>query len=187
MKFWTIQSQEVLNIIDKEGIYHPNFSLSQYHEQYFELYNFMLNAFNVINNTNCQGLIYSFCISCKDMIYGIRSYDAFRELISINKDKVEYLWDAFINNDCRILELETELTFNDLALAFNDFQYIMPNQTINSLLYDPIEYQANCKLIFSNIEKGILMSSGKDLDLIQSHLPYIKKSDIKNVYKIFSL
>lgn len=38
MKFWTIQSQEVLDIIEKEGIYHPNFSMSQYYKQYYELF-----------------------------------------------------------------------------------------------------------------------------------------------------
>lgn len=48
-------------------------------------------------------------------------------------------------------------------------------------------YIRNCDKIRSNIEKGIIMSSGEDYDLIQSHLPYIKKSDIKNVYKIFEL
>lgn len=84
------------------------------------------------------------------------------------------------------MELEIDLVFNDLALAFNDFQYIMPSP-INKLLFDPIEYQTNCELILSNIEKGIIISSGKNYDLIQSHLPCIKKLDIKNVYEIFSL
>ena len=45
----------------------------------------------------------------------------------------------------------------------------------------------NCELIRSNINKGIIMSSGKEYDLIQSHLPYIKKSDINNVYELFGL
>ena len=58
---------------------------------------------------------------------------------------------------------------------------------LNNRFFDPVEYQTNCDLILSNIEKGIIMSSGKKYDLIQSHLPYIKASDIKNIYEIFSL
>ena len=98
------------------------------------------------------------------------------------------MWDEFLKNNCIILELEIELgnEFNDLALSFNDFQYIMPSP-VNETLFDPYIYKRNCDKIRSNIEKGIIMSSGEDYDLIQSHLPYIKKSDIKNVYKIFEL
>lgn len=186
MKYWTVQSQKVLEIIEKEGVYHPKFAMSQYYKQYDELYNFMLRSFNSINNLNCEGLIYSFCISNKNMIYPIANIDGFRYFINMNKDKIIYLWDNFIKNDCKILELEMDLTFNDLSLAFNDFQYIMPGP-VNELLFNPVEYQINCKSILSNIEKGIIMSSGKDYDLIQSHLPYIDKLDIKNVYEIFDL
>lgn len=186
MKYWTIQSQEVLDIIKKDDVYHPKFAMSQYYKQYYELYNFMLKSFNNINNLNCEGLIFSFCISNRDMIYPIANIEGFRYFININKDKITYLWDTFIKSNCKILELEIDLEFNDLALSFNEFQYIMPSP-VNKLLFDPDEYQTNCELILSNIEKGIIMSSGKNYDLIQSHLPYIKKLDIKNVYELFSL
>lgn len=186
MKFWTVQPQEVLQIIEKEDVYYPKFTMSQYYKQYYELYNFMLKSFNSINNLNCEGLIYAFCISVKDVIYPIANIDGFRYFINMNKEKIIYLWDNFIKNDCKILELEMDLAFNDLALPFNDFQYIMPSP-VNKLLFDPVEYQTNCELILSNIEKGNIMSSGKDYDLIQSHLPYIKKVDVKNIYEIFSL
>ncbi|WP_394887182.1 hypothetical protein [Clostridium butyricum] len=186
MKFWTIQSQEVLEIIEKEDVYHPKFAMSQYNKKYNELYNFMLKSFNNINNLNCEGLIFSFSISYEDMIYPIPNIEAFRDFINMNKDKVIYLWDTFIKNNCKILELEMDLTFNDLALSFNKFQYIMPDP-VNKLLFDPVEYQTNCDLVLSNIEKGIIMCSGENYDLIQSHLPYIKKLDIKNVYELFSL
>lgn len=186
MKFWTIQSQEVLDIIEKEGVYHPKFSMSQYYKQYYELYDFMLKSFNNINNLNCEGLIYAFCISNKGMIYPIANIEGFRYFINRNKDKITYLWDEFIKKDSKILELEVDFVFNDLALAFNDFQYIMPSP-VNKLLFDTVEYQTNCELILSNIKKGNIMCSGENCDLIQSHLPYIKKLDIKNIYKIFSL
>lgn len=121
MKFWTIQSQEVLEIIEKEGVYYPKFAMSQYYKQYYKLYDFMLKSFNRINNLNCEGLIYAFCISIKDMIYPIKNIDYFKYFINMNKAKIICLWDTFIKNNCKILELEIDLVFNDLALAFNDF------------------------------------------------------------------
>lgn len=186
MKYWTVQSQEVLQILEKENVYCPKFTLSQYYKQYHELYDFMLKSFNGINNFNCEGLIYAFCVSVKDTIYPITNIEDFKYFINMNKDKIIYLWDNFIKNNYRILELEIDLSFNDLALSFNDFQYIMPS-SINKLLFDPTEYKDRCDLILSNISKGQIMSSGEDYDLIQSHLPYIKKSDIKNIYEIFTL
>lgn len=186
MKFWTIQSQEALEIIEKEDIYNPKFTMSQYYKQYYELYDFMLRSFNNINNLHCEGLIFSFCISNKDIIYPIANVEGFRYFMNMNKDKIIYLWDTFLKNNCKIIELEMDLLFNDLAMPFNDFQYIMPSP-VNKLLFNQVEYQRNCELIFSNIEKGIIMSSGNNYDLIQSHLPYIKKVDIKNVYELFSL
>ena len=185
MKFWTVQSKEVLDIIKNEGIYHPKFTMSQYYKQCSKLYEFMLKSFNNINGLNCEGLIYSFCISKQDMIYSIANIEGFRYFMNLNKDKIIYLWETFAKNNCKILELETDIDFNDLALPFNDFQYVMPSPLNN--YFDPVEYQANCKMILSNIEKGIIMSSGKEYDLIQSHLPYIKKSDIKNEYELFEL
>lgn len=186
MKFWTVQSPKVLEIIEKNEVYHPEFVKSSYYKQYSELYNFMLNAFNDINKFTCKGLIYSFCISEKDMIYSIKNIDGFKYFININKDKVDCLWNVFIKNGCKILELEQDLNFNDLALPFNTFQYIMPSP-VNDFLFDSKDYKANCQLILSNIKNGIIMSSGSHFDLIQSHLPYIEKSNIMNIYEIFEL
>ena len=186
MKFWTIQSQEVLDIIEKEGIYNPKFSMSQYYKQYYELYDFMLESFNNINNLNCEGLIYAFSISNKGVIYPISNIEGFRYFINMNENKITYLWNEFIKKDSKILELEVDFVFNDLALAFNDFQYIMPSP-VNKLLFNQVEYQTNCDLILSNIKKGNIMCSSENYDLIQSHLPYIKKLDIKNIYDMFRL
>lgn len=186
MKFWTVQSQKVLDIVENDGIYHPKFAISQYYKQYSELYEFMLKSFNSVNNLNCEGLIYAFCISNKDMIYSIANIEGFRYFMNLNNEKINCLWGNFTKNKCKILELEMNLDFNDLALAFNDFQYIMPSP-LNNLVFGEFEYQANCKLIRANVQKGIIMCSGNEGDLIQSHLPYIKKSDIINVYELFDL
>lgn len=186
MKFWTVQSQKVIKIIENEGVYHPNFAMSQYYKQNREIYNFMLKSFNSINNLSCDGLVFSFCISNKDVIYPIANIEGFRYFINKNKEKIIYLWDTFIKKKCKILELELDLKFNDLALPFNDFQFIMPS-SLNELLFDPGEYQTQCELIMSNIKKGIIMSSDEEYDLIQSHLPYINKLDVKGVYELFNL
>lgn len=185
-KYWTVQSQEVLQVLEKEDIYCPKFTLSQYYKQHHQIYDFMLKSFNNINNLNCEGLIFAFCVSVNDTIYPISNIEGFRYFINMNKDKIIYIWDNFTKNNYKILELEIDLSFNDLALSFNDFQYIMPGE-VNKLLFDPTEYRDRCDLILSNISKGQIMSSGEEYDLIQSHLPDIKKLDIKNIYEIFTL
>lgn len=83
MRFWTVQSQEVLQIIEKEDIYYPKFTMSQYYKQYYELYDFMLKSFNRVNNFNCEGLIYAFCISIEGVIYPIANIDGFRNFINM--------------------------------------------------------------------------------------------------------
>ena len=116
MKFWTVQSQEVLEIIEREEVYYPKFILSQYYYQNFKIYNFMLKSFNRINNLNCEGLIFAFCISDSGVIYPIENIEGFKFFINLNKDKIIYLWNYFIGKKCKILELEVDLVFNDLAL-----------------------------------------------------------------------
>ena len=186
MKYWTIQSQKVMQILEKEKIYYPKFALSQYYEQYHELYDFMLKSFNDNNNFACEGLIYAFCVSVKDMIFPIQNINDFKYFIKKNRSKITYLWKYFLDNNCKILELEIDLSFNDLSLSFNDFQYIMPSE-YNKLLFDPNEYRYNCGLILSNIRKGQIMSSGEEDDLVQAHLPYIKESNVVNIYELFTL
>lgn len=186
MKYWTVQSQEVLQIIERDGVYYPQFTRSQYYEKYSTLYDFMLESFNNVNNFEYEGLIYAFCVSDRGMIHSISNIEGFRYFLNLNKDKILYLWKHFKDNNYKILELVINMEFNDLSLSFNDFQYVMPS-AINELLFDPIEYKTKCEWILSNVKKGIATSSGEAWDLIQSHLPYIKKTDIKNIYEIFSL
>ena len=50
-----------------------------------------------------------------------------------------------------------------------------------------ISYGSDNYDIISNIRKGQIMSSGEDEDLIQAHLPYIKESNVVNIYELFTL
>ncbi len=86
------------------------------------------------------------------MIYPIANIEEFRYFININKDKIKFLWDTFKKNNCKILELDVNFEFNDLALSFNDFQYIMPH-SFNKILFNPDEYQYNCELIRSKCQQ----------------------------------
>lgn len=181
MKYWTIQSQKVVQILEKEKVYYPKFALSQYYKQQHELYDFMLKSFNDNNNFTCEGLIYAFCASAKDTIFPIQNIDDFIYYIKKNKSKILCLWKYFLDNNCKILELETDLSFNDLAVSFNDFQSIMSSKD-NKISYGSDNYD-----IISNIRKGQIMSSGEDEDLIQAHLPYIKESNVVNIYELFTL
>lgn len=186
MRFWTVQSDRVLEIVEKDGIYRPEFAQSPYFKRYHELYGFLLKSFNRINKFQCEGLVFSFCRSDQERIYPIDDIGVFRSLIRLHKNEVVDLWNHFAADNCKILELEMQLNFNDLPLPFHYFQIIMPHP-VNDLLYDADAYQEDCALILSKIQEGTPIISGKDNDLIQSHLPYIKRSDIENIYALFDL
>ncbi len=63
MKFWTIQSKEVMDIIESENAYYPDFSKSRYvlnDKPMNSLYSFVLNSFNSVNHESYKGVVFTF-------------------------------------------------------------------------------------------------------------------------------
>ena len=66
MKFWTIQTKDVIEQIQEKGIYQPDFSFSRYlktNEKLGDLYSVTLRSFNQINKKNLPGIIFAFAKS----------------------------------------------------------------------------------------------------------------------------
>lgn len=60
MRYWTVQDVEVLNQVQSDGVFIPDFSKSTYLESMPDLkslYGYMLTAFNNINFCDTQGLV----------------------------------------------------------------------------------------------------------------------------------
>lgn len=63
MRYWTVQSSDVVRIIQQKGIYLPDFTKSTYlqkQEKLGALYKVILNSFNEINDLSGRGVVFSF-------------------------------------------------------------------------------------------------------------------------------
>lgn len=72
MKFWTIQTKNVIDIIQEKGIYQPDFNCSRYlnaNKKLNDLYSVILQSFNNINRKDLPGIIYAFM---KSQLYSLR-------------------------------------------------------------------------------------------------------------------
>ena len=62
-KFWTIQKREILKTIEETGMYIPKRQFSEYvqgNEEMIELYDFITDSFNRLNNIELEGVLFAF-------------------------------------------------------------------------------------------------------------------------------
>lgn len=189
MKFWTIQSKEVMDIIESENAYYPDFSKSRYvlnKKPMNSLYSFVLNSFNSVNHESYKGVVFSFVKLNNNGIVAFKSSNEFSSYIKQKKNIVGQTWSCFSRNS-KILEIDLIDDFNPLYIDFNDYQIIMPIDPITEILYGNPggEYK---DILMSNLQNGIFqMTPNYACGLIQAHLPYIKKENIVNVYPLFKI
>lgn len=185
MKYWTIQSKEVLNKIESEGIYYPNIERSNYISKNVELeqlYTFILDSFNSVNKCKCSGLVFSFLTQDSNKIVSYENITSFHNAMIKGKDIVNPLWNELLTNECKILELEFDEEINPIYIDFNDFQIIMPP------IYEIQPYkETDIKKIITNVRKGVFSQSIFPSKIIQGHLPYIKTENILNTHELFLL
>lgn len=61
MKYWSLQRKNIYNSVLAQGIYQPDFSKSEYlsyNRNLSSLYDFILQSYNNINETDLPGLIF---------------------------------------------------------------------------------------------------------------------------------
>ena len=185
MKFWTIQTKDVLEIIQKKGIYQPDFSKSRYldmNRELNDLYYFILQSFNSQNQKDLKGLIFAFARSDNKAIYPIGSIEEFKSFMESKKAVIGSFWKNLDQNNSIIMELNSEERFNPIFIDINDFQFLMPP----IMLLPP--YTKNSILrIQQDIVYGQTSVSEFPSNVMQAHLPYIEKENIVNVYPIFEI
>lgn len=185
MKFWTVQSRRVIDIIQKEGTYQPDFKQSRYlneRKDLNDLYSVILQSFNNINGKDLPGIIYAFLKSDGARIYSIETFAEFESFIKSKKNVIKYFWESLRKDDSVIIELDYEKTFNPIFIDINDFQFLMPPIMI---LY-PYTEESKSRIL-NDIEKGQITASEFQSNVIQAHLPYIEKQNIVNTYPVFEL
>lgn len=185
MKFWTVQKKEVIEIVNKEGIYQPDFGKSEYLQiipDLKDLYYTVLEAYNQINAMKLPGLIYAFLKSDGKMVYQIENIQEFYEFIKTKRAVIGGLWKKLSENDVVIVELIYNEEFNPIFVDINDFQFLMPPI---DLLY-PFTKQ-DIERIINGIHRGQITKSVFPSNVIQAHLPYIKSENIMNTYSMINI
>ena len=185
MKFWTIQTKRVIEIIEEEGIYQPDFNCSRYLEinaKLVDLYSIILQSFNQINEMNLSGIVYAFAKLEEDRICSINSIEEFMKFIKSKRSVINGFWKQLDKDNSVIMELDYEGGFNPIFIDINDFQFLMP-PIMMLYPYTP----DSIKRILTDIRMGQITTSELQSNVIQAHLPYIEKKNMVNVYPLFDL
>ena len=185
MKFWTIQTKDVIESIQEKGMYQPDFKSSRYlqiNKKLGDLYSVILDSFNHINKSNLPGIIYAFAKSDNNRIYSIDNIEEFEDFIKSKRAVIGGFWKQLDKENSVIIELNYENNFNPIFIDVNDFQLLMPpimllypytNESIDRILRD--------------ITQGQITISEFPSNVIQAHLPYIEKRNIVSTYPVFDL
>ena len=194
MDFWTIQSKKVLDIIEKEGEYHPDIDKSIYLDKFkktadteldmytgnVDLYKLITACASQINNYfPLNGLVFCFCKIQDGYITAFKNKEDFESYMHEKEDAVKSLLENLNNSDHVLLHLEfNERFWNPLFIDINDYQFLMP-----PIIAMPPYKEEDVGRIQSYVAQGVcypIFSSG----IIQAHLPYITKSMIKESFEI---
>lgn len=181
MKIWTIQSVDVIRIIQEEGEYHADINKSWYiqnNPKIFTGYNFLLTAFNKINNLKENGLIFGFTKLDKNSFVDIKDTSDFASFILEKQTFLLPLLRFLTSKDCKIVELEVEDNFNPIYMDYNDFQLLVP-----PIIHDEIFTLEDDIRLRKNLNKGCFNKSSFPTGIIQAHLPKITKKQICEIYE----
>ena len=124
MKFWTVQTKDVIEIIEEKGVYQLDFNNSRYlhiNNNLSELYSIILHSFNQINKKDLPGVIYAFANNDNNRICPIHTIEEFKEFIKSKQAVIGGFWKQLDKDNSMILELEYEDNFNPIFIDMNDF------------------------------------------------------------------
>lgn len=185
MKYWTIQTKDIVETIVKRGIYQSDFSKSRYlnfNLYMADLYSLILDSYNNINNLHLNGVIYAFARSDGRSINPIKDITEFYRFMNNKKPIINSLWKTLTTDDSIILELNYEENFNPLFVDINDIQFLIP-----PILCLPPYTEQSLNRICTDIARGQISESEFPSYVIQAHLPYIKAENIISLYPSFDL
>ena len=185
MRFWTIQSTSVIEILRQKGFYQPDFSISRFlmkNPPLAELYRFVLNCYNQVNHARLPGLVFAFLKSDNNAVYQFQDADDFYQHMCSHGYAVKELWNQFDPETSVVMELEYPDNFNPLFIDINDFQLLMP-----PMMVLPPYTEDSFKRITEDLREGVISSSDFPSYIIQAHLPCIWKENVCNLYSFFEL
>lgn len=179
MTLWTLQSEEVMNLIDTTGIYYPDFRRSHYPATSKDLYIELLDSFNRINEMAVKGLAFCFGAYCTtDSMIELSSKELFDKYISGTGIKGmlssgEY---NLFDGSHTLLKIKVEDSINPIIVNFADYCDLIPPQWFLS--------SDQLQMVHESIRHGYLIRPIVPCgSFFQYHIPYIKKEDIIERYE----
>ncbi len=185
MRFWTIQTMDVLDILRRDGVFQPDFSKSRYlsvNPPLAELYDFVLRCYNQVNGTRLPGLVFAFAWSDNESVYLFGSSQEFYRYMCGHRSALQAFWNQLDSENSVVMELEYPEPFNPLFIEINYFPVLMPP----ILLIPPYTAQS-ARQIAADLQRGEISRSEFPSGVIQAHLPCIRQENVCNLYRLFEL
>lgn len=201
MIYWTIQHRNVLDILNKQGRYLPDFKLSpQVHR---DTYDKLLRIFNELNGTSYKGLV--FCIAKDCRTKGPLTFQDevdFAEYMNARRGVLKGLHNGaytLLDNDHLLCRVETD-KFDRLYLCLVDFWnfiMMMPDKDgvwgsqndyemcrASNPAFEHIAYEDFVELAWKTMRERKIVRPLMSSTILQATIPYLEKEMLKGTYSL---
>lgn len=185
MRFWTIQSREVMDKLLEDGVYYPDIDKSQNNLPMKASYRELLANYNVLNKEDNKGLIFGFYSIDGDG--EIEDIEEIYEYLNL-RPELKSLFENLNRGNYCILELEIEGEKNTLPIDFNDYIKLtlwanyQRNYNEELLRVFENEYEARKEIL--KIKK--YLPDGREKSepgsFIQNHYSHLDKKDLVRLH-----
>lgn len=185
MRFWTTQTEDVIDIILSRGVYKPDFNLSNGlgGDSVKPGYDEILNAYCFRNNIECKGLIFGIR-ELNDLV--VENIEQYKLYFRTNNT----FWDSVSNagEKYALLELEVPDEIDTIPIYFQDFIVLCMRNIRSNEFKNYVKPQLkNIEFKDFNNDLKIAQSIGWTDDMllnkiVQSHIDQIPIECIKGVY-----
>ena len=175
-KFWTIQKREIIKTIEETGMYVPKRQFSEYvqdNEEMMELYDFITDSFNRLNDIELEGVLFAFARGTEKGVSFFQDYEEFVAYMRERKEAIKGLWKRFLSDDYVVIEVDFPRIYNPMFVDINDFQFIMPP----FMLVPPYTEQDFLQIVQA-LEQGKFYPSVFPSDQITDHPEYFVVSEL---------
>ncbi len=200
--YWTIQHKDVIEVLNKQGTYYPDFEKSpQVHR---DTYDKLLGVYNELNNTTYKGLI--FCIAKDgrtDKSLTFRDETDFIEYMKARPKILNSLNNgaySLLDNSHLLCRFETDkfnqqwlctVDFWNFILMFsnedgmNELSYEMRRSAIPALA--DYSYDEFVKLSWEKMRKRKVVYPLMSSTIFQENIPYLERDMLKGTYSLEAL
>lgn len=204
MVYWTIQHKKVINILNDQGRYLPDFEKSP--QTHRETYDKLLSVFNELNETAYKGLI--FCIAKDGRTQGSLTFqdeDDFAEYMKSRPGVLQTLNNGaytLLDDEHLLCRVETD-KFDRLCLCLVDFWnfiMMMPDEdgiSVGRDSYDMcrymnpdlenVSYDDFVDLAWRMMRERKMVRPLMSSTILQAAIPYLEKDMLKGTYSVKGL